>query len=468
MENFEENYLNNEGLEELAGRFERMVNEGKSHYYEVDDLEDLLEHFIVHHRLDLAFKVVETAKQQYPYNKQMSIKEAELLSMSDRPTDALNLLDEVENLEFFNPEFHLVRANVLSQIGKYQNAIQALEQALEFSEEELDTIYLNIAIEHQNLEQYHQAIDFLNRALSINAENEDAIYELAYCFELVQDYDTAISTFNKLIDKQPYNAHAWYNLGTFYQSIEENEKSLIAFDYALVIDEGFNAAYFNKANVLVRLERYDEAIALYKKALDFEILDSLIYFYIGDCYDHIGDHKNALIHFEKALKKDSNMAEAWIGASSSLDMLNRDLEALEYAKKAILIDPENGEFWNYQAGLQAKYKLHDEAYNSFEKAIEFDYEEPELWERYIQMCLELGNLSSSLDNCERALAEFPENLRIQLYKAVSLYLLKKEDEAFELLVSVLLQDKNLIEEFILLYPKGIELDEIQYLIDSIE
>lgn len=468
MEEFEENPFEQDHQNDLIDKFERMIKLGDTAFYEVDDLEYLLEHYLNQNKLELATRVIETAKSQYPHNRSLSIREAELLSLSDRHSEALELLNDIETLEGFNPEFHLTKANILSQTGSYQLAIASLHRALEFTEQDADMIYLNLAIEHQNLEQFNQAIEYLKMAIDVNPDNEDALYELAYCFELTQQYNLGVDFFSKLIDRKPYNAHAWFNLGASHQALEQNDQAIFAFDYTILIDEGFHAAYFNKANVLVKVERYLEAIDLYKKALDFEILDSLIYYYIGDCYENLEDYKMALIYFEKAIKKDDALAEAWVGASNALDFLDREIEALQYAMKAVEIDDQNGDYWCFLASLQQKYDLPDDAIISYEKAIEFGYKEEDLWEEYAELCLSLKLNIVAESAIERGLEYHPQNLLLQLYKCIMLYRNKREEEGFDLLVSILMQDSKLIEEFILHYPKGIELDEIQYLIDSLK
>lgn len=467
MENFEDNFYNDNDLTELADRFERMVSEGTTSYYEVDDLEFLLDHFIAHHRLELAFKVVETAHEQHPQNKQLSIREAELLSLADKHSEALDLLNDVEVLESFNPDFHMTKASILSQIGRYDKAIRSLHEALKYTEQDPDIIYLNLAIEHQNLEQFDQAVLFLQKALEANPQNEDALYELSYCCELTQDYDKSITIFSKVIDKSPYNPHAWFNLGTAYQALEMFDKALTAFDYVIVIDENFHAAHFNKANVLVRLERYAEAVELYKKALSFEILDSLIYFYIGDCYENLEDYKSALTFFEKAIKKDETMAEAWVGASSALDQMGRELEALVYARKAITLDPDNGDYHCFLAGLQMKYDLLIESQESFEKAIDFGYIHEDLWEDYAQLALSMKNMELANHVVVRGLALFPENTLLELYMCIVLYGTGFDEQAFESLVELLIREPELIHEFVLYYPKGIESKDVQLLINSL-
>ena len=171
MEDFDDNFMRNSDLSELTGRFEKMLDDGTLLYYEVDDLDQLLDHYLIHHRLELAFKVIEITKSQYPSNRQMTIREAELLLLSDRKAEAVELLKEVENLESFNPDYHIICAQAHSQSGHYDDAVISLERALECSPEESDHIHLNIAIEYQNMENYSAAIDHLKKALNQNPNN---------------------------------------------------------------------------------------------------------------------------------------------------------------------------------------------------------------------------------------------------------------------------------------------------------
>ncbi|GAB5539237.1 MAG: hypothetical protein Salg2KO_13400 [Salibacteraceae bacterium] len=467
MDELNENYFQR-NISELTDRFEQMVKDGTSLYYEVDDLEHLLEHYIIHHRFEMGEQVISLAKNIHPSNKQLCIKEAELLSLTNRHSEALSLLKSIEIFESSNPDFHIIRASILSHCGNYSDAIKSLSTALELTNDDQCNIYLNLAVEYQNLEDYQTAITYLKQALSLEPENEDAIYELAYCFELSKEYEDSISTFTKIIDKAPYNEHAWFNLGASYQAIGDFSKAATAFDYAIVIDENFHAAYFNKANVLVQLKRYEDAIELYKRALAFEILDTLIYFYIGDCYDSLEQHRMALTYFEKAIKKDEEMAEAWLAASSSLDMLGRELEALEYAKKAVDIDPDNGDYYYFLAGLYAKYDLPDDAINGYEKTIETGYLMEDVWVDYAQLCLSIKNNQLADDVIERGLEQHSDNKLLQVYQSVLHFRNDREDVGFEQLVELLVSDPQLLEEFILFYPKGMETEEIQYLIESLK
>jgi len=112
--------------------------------------------------------------------------------------------------------------------------------------------------------------------------------------------------------------------------------------------------------------------------------------------------------------------------------------------------------------------LPDDSIISFEKAIDLGYIEEDLWEEYSELCLKLKMNVIAESAIERGLEHFPNNLLLQLYQVIIMYRNKKEDKAFDQLVNILIQDPTLIEEFLVHYPKGVEIEKIQFLIESLK
>src|ERR1700746_1276147 len=98
-------------------------------------------------------------------------------------------------------------------------------------------------------------------------ENEVALYELAFCYELNGQSEESVKYYTDFVDKHPYTSTAWFNLGVPYNRMGMYEKAIDAYDYSIAIQDDFASAYFNKANSLANLNRLDEAIEVYKETL---------------------------------------------------------------------------------------------------------------------------------------------------------------------------------------------------------
>lgn len=92
------------------------------------------------------------------------------------------------------------------------------------ADEDKDEVYLDLAMEYSNADDYKSALEVLNRAIKDNPNNEAAIYEIAFCYDQLGDHEKSIKCYSDFIDENPYSFTAWYNLGNAYSKLEDYEK----------------------------------------------------------------------------------------------------------------------------------------------------------------------------------------------------------------------------------------------------
>ena len=149
------------------------------------------------------------------------------------------------------------KASIFSQLKDSKRAINFFEAALSKAEsEDKDAIFLDLAMEHENDGNYKAAVEVLKRAMSHNPANEGAIYELAYCYDQLNDNKNAIKSYSDFIEENPYSYTSWYNLGNAYSKAENFEKAVWAYDYCLIINAEFGPAHFNLGNAFKTLWRF--------------------------------------------------------------------------------------------------------------------------------------------------------------------------------------------------------------------
>ena len=150
---------------------------------------------------------------------------------------------------------------------KFDQAIALYTDALESNEEILDEIHYNLGLAYQGMENFPVAIEHYKKAINHNISHEGALYELAFCMDLIGELENSLSYYKKFIDEDPYSAAAWYNLGIVYNKLEKFEEAIEAYGYALAIDEEFASAHFNLGNACMSAGKYKEARAAGNKAI---------------------------------------------------------------------------------------------------------------------------------------------------------------------------------------------------------
>jgi tetratricopeptide (TPR) repeat protein len=251
-------------------RYEAMLAQKDQQFFDIEELELIIDHYLERNEPRQAEKVLVLAKQLHPTALDITFCEAVVMMALGRLSRALKLLDAIEKIEPWNEEVQLHKAGIFSQQRNHRRSVEHYKRALELAEEGLDEIHLDLAFEHENLEEYPEAIACLQAALEYNSENEAVLYELAYCYDLAGNDVGCIAFFTAFTDEHPYSSVSWYNLGNVYAKLERYPESEDALDLALAIDERFSSAWFSKARNLLLASRYEEAIVCYEETLAFD------------------------------------------------------------------------------------------------------------------------------------------------------------------------------------------------------
>src|SRR3546814_4908774 len=87
-------------------------------------------------------------------------------------------------MEPSNPDIYMIRGGIYEKQEQHEKALENYQRALIFSDES-EEVYLQIAYAYQNLGKFEEAIVYLKRCLERDMENQDALYELAFCFDII-------------------------------------------------------------------------------------------------------------------------------------------------------------------------------------------------------------------------------------------------------------------------------------------
>lgn len=440
--------------EELIKRYEENLRKNVHSFYDIDSYEIIIDHYMAGSKFKKALVAVNSAIEQFPFSTELLTIKAQVLSHLKQYDEALQLLEIAKNLHPNDLEIYLSIGSVHSLEGKHADAIAVYEEALAFAEEdERDELFYNIGLAHQSMEDYNKAIEFYKKSIEVNLTHEGSLYELAFCLDVVGELENSLTYYKKFIDEDPYSAAAWYNLGIVCNKLERFEEAIEAYGYALAIDENFASAHFNMGNSFMNLEKFHEALEEFKKTIEVEGPSPEVYCCIGAAYENLNQYELGLKYYQKATKLDSLYDEAVFGAGSCLEKQEKWYQALHFFNKAIKINNDNSDYW--KAAAHAEYKIGNiiSSISAYEEASLLGPTDKEIWLNWSFIYYEQGEHEKAAEVLLQGMEEIPHES--EFFYRMTAYLIEagKFKEAMHYLEHGLILNFDAHQQLFDFFPK---------------
>lgn len=457
FENEDEDDFLSSGFQDDLARFESMLKLGKADFFDADQLETFIDHYLMGNQVKKAMDCVNHAISFYPHNLNFKLRKAQVLSNSGRLNEAMGVLIRYEKLIGDDLEFLLTKASVHSQLRDSKSAIKYFEKALELAiAEEKDDIFLDLAAEYQDMGAFDQAIKTLERAIQANPENEAAVHELAYCHDLRNDMDKCVQIYQNYLDHKPYSFTTWYNLGNAYSKAEKYADALWAYDYCTIINEDFSSAYFNMGNIYLVLEQFHKAIECFERCVEIDGEDAMAYVYIAEAYEHLEEYDLSMHYYRKGLELQPDLPDPWLGMGIVLDLMERTQEALPFLRKAVQLDDLNPDYLHVYASALTKNGDTVEAFTHLYKALSINPMSDDL-------LIDITDLRA-LDNVVYAYEEMDEHINSYELVGIALvhrvkyaWLAGRQMDALNFYRALIIEDVVLAKQLLDVFPEAAQI-----------
>jgi tetratricopeptide (TPR) repeat protein len=408
-------------------RFEKMLKSNKLFFFDSNEFESIISFYLENGKIKLAKKAIKLGLDQHPESVNLALFEIEILIFENDFDKAEQLLENLLFNEPSNEEIYIQKANIYSKKKLHHKSIECLKNILKFNVENPEVFSL-IGIEYLFMEDFENAkINFIE-SLHKDSTDYSSLYNIVYCFEILEQHEDAINFLNKFLNNNPYCEVAWHQLGKQHVYFKQYKKAITAFDFAIISDEYFIGAYIEKGKSLEKLLRYDEAIETYKLIIGLKDDSTYPIYRIGICLKNLGNISESNKYFFKCIDIDAQMDKSWLQLAINKSNLQDYNEALVYINKAIEINTDNKDYWKLFAKINIGLKLYEEADLAFQKIIDLDEADESIWLGKIDMLIKLGEFKIALELLNECFEIFEEKSEI-LYRISGIYFCLKNNQA---------------------------------------
>lgn len=189
-----------------------------------------------------------------------------------------------------------------------------------------------VALDYVLLNDYPDAIKWLEKAVEFDPKNVDAWYFLGRAYYTRSRLIEARNAFQKVLALDPHNARAENNLGLIFESNAQPEAALDAYRKSIAWQEQnlqpSEQPYVNLGNLLMEQGQLDQAAAPLEKAVALAPNDAFCRLKLGIVYLRTRQLDKAQRELEKATQLQPNYAEAHY----QLGRLYKEIHQLDRAK----------------------------------------------------------------------------------------------------------------------------------------
>ena len=400
-------------------KFESMLKTNKVLFFDSEEFEEIILHYIDSGKTSLAKKALKLALEQHPKSTGLKLVQVEMLVYEDQLDLADKMLNELYAIEPNNEEIYIQKANICSKRDQHEKAVELLKIALQYTDDYAD-VYNLIGMEYLFMDNLEMAKDSFIKCLEEDLEDQSALYNVVYCFEFLDQNKEAIAYLNQYIEKNPYSEIAWHQVGRLHYGLKEYEEALRAFNYATLIDDEFMGAFMEKAKALERLKQYAEAIESYERTIELDDATSYALLRIGKCHERLGNTALAIKYYNQTVHEDPLLDKGWIAITDFYVREKNYQKALFYVNKALAIDNQNQLYWKRYATINKQMNFFEEAEFGYRKAVEFGDYQLDTWLFWVDILQFLGEFDSAIQTLLQATEYFPEENEIE-YRLAGLY-----------------------------------------------
>ena len=311
-----------------------------------------------------------------------------------------------------NPSTLVVQGTILGRKGRFEDAIQHFDRAIEIDPRYLDA-WFNKGVALINKRDDPGAMECFQKAALLEPDQAEAWLKMGAICRRMKNYEKALECLDKCLEREPENISAMTGkIEILIDDLDDKEKALQAIDRAQETEQDQSYFLVRKGEILSSQGRHDLALPCFEEALQ-STPDAVVAWHgKGAILFKRGLYEDALQCFEKALKG-SEYYEAPLAKGFTLIALERYHQALKDFKFSTRTFSESFELSLGKGLAQMGLRRYPEALKFLDRAIRLRPNEACIWH-------EKGRLLGKMGREEEARAAYVEGTRLRQAGEMSL------------------------------------------------
>lgn len=247
---------------------------------------------------------------------------------------AINDCKRAIKIDSNNVKNHLALADACFAANKTKLSKDKLEQIIQKFPEHTES-YLKLAELYYLVKQYDKAIEYVNKALKIDATLAKAYYIKGNVYKESGDTNKAISSLQTAIEQDPQMIDVFIDLGVIYAA-KNNTLAVQYYNNALKLDSKNYIALYDKAFFFQQRNRIDSAIPIYQNILKLFPNAAEVLYNLGAIEFAIKkNNSKAIEYFTQAIQQKPNYAEAYYARGIVQKEMHKKQEAINDFKECL-------------------------------------------------------------------------------------------------------------------------------------
>ncbi|MGB0984522.1 MAG: tetratricopeptide repeat protein, partial [Saprospiraceae bacterium] len=192
------------------------------------------------------------------------------------------------------------KANDASLNNKQKEAIVFYEKAIEIDANN-ENAFFYMGLAYYGLQEYSESIKCYEKAIAIRPDLHEAFNNMGLACYKLQEYSEAIKCYENAIEIKPDDHEAFNNMGNAYYGLQEYSESIKSYEKAISIKHDYHEAFYNMGNAYDELQEYSESIKSYEKAISIKHDYHEAFYNMGLAYRKLNEYSESIKSYEKAI-----------------------------------------------------------------------------------------------------------------------------------------------------------------------